>query len=266
MHASRRDRSCAVAHQVLNARHRRSLRCARRPSPHSITYGHSAAALGLSCGLKGNGMCFGARTLDRHGWAASVRRGRGASSRLVRNGVRTTSLPRRSCAPTCRSHWKPRRARISVGRPAVWRPSGRSSFRSSASASHAALRCCSTPRRSSSSTAVGRGERRRRVRARWRPHRQRRVALLAAFGSSGRSCTSSPASPPSTRRPPCIAPSLYASTSRGSCRSMRARRRRLRARRGLHRRFNGEMPGDDFYHSSVAGITGVLAILQAGAR
>ena len=28
------------------------------------------AALGLSCGLKGNGMCFDAATLDRHGWAS----------------------------------------------------------------------------------------------------------------------------------------------------------------------------------------------------
>lgn len=52
------------------------------------------AALGLSCGLKGNGMCFDARTLDRHGWSSvGLAEDVELHLELVRHGVRVDFAP-----------------------------------------------------------------------------------------------------------------------------------------------------------------------------
>ncbi|HEY6202660.1 MAG TPA: glycosyltransferase family 2 protein [Candidatus Limnocylindria bacterium] len=52
------------------------------------------SALGLSCGLKGNGMCFEARTLDRHGWGSvGLAEDVELHLALVRRGVRAEFAP-----------------------------------------------------------------------------------------------------------------------------------------------------------------------------
>jgi hypothetical protein len=52
------------------------------------------AALGLSVGLKGNGMCFDARTLDRIGWSnAGLAEDVELHLQLVRAGIRTDFVP-----------------------------------------------------------------------------------------------------------------------------------------------------------------------------
>ncbi len=52
------------------------------------------AALGLSCGLKGNGMCFEARTLDQHGWGSvGLAEDVELHLELVRHGIRTDFAP-----------------------------------------------------------------------------------------------------------------------------------------------------------------------------
>lgn len=51
-------------------------------------------ALGLSCGLKGNGMCFDARTLDRFGWGSvGLAEDVELHLALVRHGVRVDFAP-----------------------------------------------------------------------------------------------------------------------------------------------------------------------------
>jgi len=52
------------------------------------------AALGLSCGLKGNGMCFDARMLDAHGWRSfGLAEDVELHLSLVRSGVKVTFVP-----------------------------------------------------------------------------------------------------------------------------------------------------------------------------
>lgn len=52
------------------------------------------AALGLSCGLKGNGMCFEARVLDRVGWTSvGLAEDVELHLALVRNGIRVDFAP-----------------------------------------------------------------------------------------------------------------------------------------------------------------------------
>lgn len=52
------------------------------------------AALGLSCGLKGNGMCFDAKTLDQHGWSSvGLAEDVELHLALVRAGVRVAFAP-----------------------------------------------------------------------------------------------------------------------------------------------------------------------------
>jgi cellulose synthase/poly-beta-1,6-N-acetylglucosamine synthase-like glycosyltransferase len=52
------------------------------------------AALGLSCGLKGNGMCFDASTLDRYGWTSvGLAEDVELHLELVRRGVRVDFAP-----------------------------------------------------------------------------------------------------------------------------------------------------------------------------
>ena len=51
-------------------------------------------ALGLSCGLKGNGMCFAAETLDRQGWSGvGLAEDVEAHLSLVREGIRVRFAP-----------------------------------------------------------------------------------------------------------------------------------------------------------------------------
>ena len=68
------------------------------------------SALGLSAGLKGNGMCFSANTLDRHGWgSAGLAEDVELHLALVRAGVRVDFAPeavvRADMPTTLRESW-----------------------------------------------------------------------------------------------------------------------------------------------------------------
>jgi cellulose synthase/poly-beta-1,6-N-acetylglucosamine synthase-like glycosyltransferase len=83
------------------------------------------SALGLSCGLKGNGMCFSASTLDRHGWgSAGLAEDVELHLALVRNGVRVEFAPeavvRADMPTTLQDSWS-QNIRWEAGRLAVLR-------------------------------------------------------------------------------------------------------------------------------------------------
>lgn len=82
-------------YRVLNAdaSRRAALREAALASLHYLRP-LGRAALGLSCGLKGNGMCFAAGVLDRFGWGSvGLAEDVEVHLALVRHGVRTDFAP-----------------------------------------------------------------------------------------------------------------------------------------------------------------------------
>ena len=78
------------------------------------------SALGLSCGLKGNGMIFDGATLERHGWPdAGLAEDVELHLRLVANGVRTDFAPDavvRAAMPTTYAQAETQNARWEAGR------------------------------------------------------------------------------------------------------------------------------------------------------
>ena len=82
-------------YRVLNAR-ASSVAALREAALASLHYLRplGRAALGLSCGLKGNGMCFDAATMDRYGWGSvGLAEDVELHFALVRHGVRVDFAP-----------------------------------------------------------------------------------------------------------------------------------------------------------------------------
>jgi cellulose synthase/poly-beta-1,6-N-acetylglucosamine synthase-like glycosyltransferase len=83
------------------------------------------SALGLSCGLKGNGMCFSAETLDLHGWrSAGLAEDVELHLALLREGLRVEFAPeavvRADMPTTLRESWS-QNVRWEAGRLTVLR-------------------------------------------------------------------------------------------------------------------------------------------------
>jgi 1,2-diacylglycerol 3-beta-glucosyltransferase len=83
------------------------------------------AALGLSCGLKGNGMCFDANALDQHGWSsAGLAEDVELHLALIRAGVRVDFAPEaivRAEMPTSLRDAQSQNMRWEAGRLSVLR-------------------------------------------------------------------------------------------------------------------------------------------------